>query len=160
MKREDIKVGMKVIAARNTGKVAWNNAGKMKVGDKGTVIVVSDDDIEVDTGERAWYYHPDDLEIDIKSIEEELAKAEAEVARIKAELAAIPPKKKRLMTPAECAGKWICKEGERVLVCGYLNGSLITTAHAVTSTVKEIHERGWMIADTPTSEPYSLEIEE
>lgn len=67
-------------------------------------------------------------------------------------------KKPRLMTPAECAGKWTSKDGERVLVCGY-RGNHITTAHAVTSTVKELHERGWMIADTPTSEPRSMEIE-
>jgi hypothetical protein len=68
-----------------------------------------------------------------------------------------PIKTKRLMTPAECAGKWTCKDGERVLVCGYFNGDRITTTLAI-STVKELHERGWMIADTPTSEPYSMEI--
>jgi hypothetical protein len=71
---------------------------------------------------------------------------------------AILLKKTRLMTPQECAGKWIVSQGgERYLITAfdgpYVYGHNINTA-------PEALARRHKIADTPTSEPYSLEVEE
>lgn len=78
------------------------------------------------------------------------------------EFIAIPQtKKKRLMTPAECAGKWLFNpdNGGRALIIGF---STKETVHlrAECVTVGRLHSEGVLIADTPTSEPYSLEVTE
>ena len=70
-------------------------------------------------------------------------------------------KKKRLMTPQECAGKWVYNpdNGGRALIIGF---SAKETVHfrAECVTVSRLHSEGVLIADTPVSEPYSLEVEE
>ena len=94
-----------------------------------------------------------------------LAELEARVAAIKAEIEEEAKPKKRLMTPAECAGrdgkaKWLVHENTRTreLVVGIDHDRIITVrSHDL---VSHFHKNGWKIADTPTSEPYSLEIEE
>lgn len=69
-----------------------------------------------------------------------------------------PPKKKRLMTPAECAGKWMVSGDLRFLVTEFSSISIYSNGSQM--SLREAHKSNWMIADTPTSTPYSLEIEE
>ncbi|MFA9262945.1 MAG: hypothetical protein ACEQSB_06395 [Undibacterium sp.] len=77
------------------------------------------------------------------------------------QMSAPEPKKKRLMTPQECAGKWIFNpdNGGRALIIGF---SAKETVHfrAECVTVARLHSEGVLIADTPTSEPHSLEVED
>ena len=76
------------------------------------------------------------------------------------EFIAIPQtKKKRLMTPAECAGKWVVStiSGSRYQVTAF------DDAHVYGYNLQsspEILSKYHQIADTPTSEPYSLEVTE
>ena len=70
-------------------------------------------------------------------------------------------KTRRLMTPAECAGKWVTSPTglSREFVHGYDKNNVNTRGNNGFSP-EYMHSHGWTIADTPTSEPYSLEIEE
>jgi len=73
------------------------------------------------------------------------------------------PKRTRLMTPQECAGKWIMVKGMkgRELIVGFdLAIDYVTTSRGEHFKVEKIHLLGWLISDSPTSEPYSLEVEE
>lgn len=70
-----------------------------------------------------------------------------------------PAKKTRLMTPQECAGKWLAFGENRDLVC-YFDRLHVMAARGVEMSARDLHRTGWKIADTPTSEPYSLEVEE
>lgn len=73
-------------------------------------------------------------------------------------ITAILPKKKRLMTPAECAGKWMCKIDGRHFISA-IKGNEVKAGGSLYS-IPFWHSEGFKIADTPTSEPYSLEVEE
>lgn len=74
-------------------------------------------------------------------------------------ITAIPPKKKRLMTPAECAGKWLCFLNAKYLVTNFSDDGRIGVAGDFRN-VAHWHSSGFKIADTTTSYPYSLEVEE
>lgn len=69
-------------------------------------------------------------------------------------------KKKILMTPAQCAEKWLVgtETGFRWKVVGISDNYIITVEKR--GTVIDLWRHGFMIADTATSEPYSLEIDE
>ena len=73
----------------------------------------------------------------------------------------LPPNKRttRFLTPAECAGKWLVQlnDRHRSLVI-FFDESSIKTA-AMHGMIETLHSTGWKIADTPTSTPYSLEVE-
>lgn len=70
------------------------------------------------------------------------------------------PKKKRLMTPQELAGKWVWRGGAGATVCGIdiQEGKIYT--HKTSLTVFEAKLNGWSWSDTPTSEPHSLEVDD
>jgi len=76
--------------------------------------------------------------------------------------------RKRLMTPQECAGKWLVRNAGhcicRSLVLSFnANSSRIVIISDTTTSshsVGELYISGWQIADSPTSAPYSLEVEE
>lgn len=92
---------------------------------------------------------------------ERLTELEAQVAAIKAEIEEEAKPKKRLMTPAECAGKWLVhKEGDRHFIGSFKTDTGTIGICKGIWTPRQLQEQGeWKIADTPTSEPYSLEIE-
>jgi hypothetical protein len=71
----------------------------------------------------------------------------------------LKPKSTRLLTPAECAGKWLVQlnDRHRSLVI-FFDESSIKTA-AMHGMIETLHSTGWKIADTPTSTPYSLKVE-
>ena len=70
-------------------------------------------------------------------------------------------KKKRLMTPAECAGKWLVEaDGTRHLVVRFNPNCGTIQCMSIHGHAHGVHKDSWQIADTPVSEPYSLEIEE
>ena len=77
-------------------------------------------------------------------------------------IAAPKPKKTRLMTPAECAGKWLVHaEGDRHFIGSFKTDTGTIGICKGIWTPRQLQEQGeWKIADTPTSEPYSLEVEE
>lgn len=70
------------------------------------------------------------------------------------------PKKKRLMTPQELAGKWLHFHDDTakalVLAIGY--NYVMTIAQ--TKSVQILHEEKTLWSDTPTSEPRSLEVDD
>lgn len=71
---------------------------------------------------------------------------------------------KRLMTPQECGGKWITDKGgkgrELIVGFGSLPTNYVLSGRGERFKVSQMHELGWLISDTPNSEPYSFEVEE
>lgn len=71
------------------------------------------------------------------------------------------PKRKRLLTPSELAGKWLHHPlGDSFFVVRFCEGFIWMGDHEGGKSVKEAHDDGIFYSLTPTSERLPLEIED
>lgn len=162
MNFEEFRMGMKVKVAR---KLGGGSPWSPFIGKVLTLKEVCGDRDWI-TVEETPYTFPFECLEHVSNPEKEwkarradkLAELLAQVADLQAEIEEETKPKKRLMTPQECAGKWITNPGVRTQVTGFtdVDVSGIGMTHF---TIKALHADGWKIADTPTSEPYSLEVD-